>query len=230
MFAKLQYNNRTLPRLAIVMAVACALVAGCQREEPPIRSIEEFVADPNAVDTKLLICRSDRRAAASDVECSNARAAANRIAIAEERAEFEMLKKEAASELAALRSQRTRMEQALESRQQSLKLTAERKLAQGQSLTPEEARAIGIDPKGSLLVGPNNTSQVVPQQRQVEPTPVSPSDNTRDAVADPAVADSKNTLPAAAPGSGTPPKTLAEIRESLRVDDEDEAGESTRDD
>ncbi|MFK8051912.1 MAG: EexN family lipoprotein [Woeseiaceae bacterium] len=181
----------------LTLGLTLLVIAGCSRHEEPVRSIDDFIADPDATDAKLLYCRNDRRAAVNDAECSHARTAASRLAIADERAEFEKLKKEAASELSALRAERARLENARDARQTSLRRSAERKLASGQTLTADEALAIGVDPNGSLLVEGERQTPVQNDSPPRQPTPVrrvDPADATR---------------------------SLEEIREALRADGDD---------
>ena len=126
-------------------------LAACKPAEKT-RSVDEFIADPIAVDAKLMSCRQDRRQAAKDVECANARAAASRLELEREKAELAAIREEAESELSQMRAQRERLERTLRAREEMLRKRAEEKLASGQNLTADEAEALGIDPRGSLLV------------------------------------------------------------------------------
>ena len=138
-------------RLAGYTAVIA--LCGCKPEQST-RSVDDFIADPISVDAKLMSCRQDRRQAAKDVECANARAAASRLELEREKEELAAIREEAEAELSQMRAQRERLERTLKARQELLKARAEEKLAAGQNLTAEEAEALGIDPRGSLLVNP----------------------------------------------------------------------------
>ncbi|MEN7343438.1 MAG: EexN family lipoprotein [Pseudomonadota bacterium] len=133
--------------------LGAVVLCGCKPVETP-RSVDDFIADPIAVDSKLMSCRQDRRQAAKDVECANARAAASRLELDREKDELAAIRVEAENELSQMRAQRERLERTLKAREEMLKARAERKLAAGENLTAEEAEALGIDPRGSLLVEP----------------------------------------------------------------------------
>lgn len=130
---------------------AVLLAAGCESEAEP-RTTEDFLADTVAMDSKLLICREDRRAAARDPECKAARLAASRVAAIKEAAEREENEEQSQAEVDRLRDIQDSRDEAARQRQAQLVRTAESKLEQGLKLTPEEARAIGIDPESSVLV------------------------------------------------------------------------------
>ncbi|MEM7763661.1 MAG: hypothetical protein AAF290_06235 [Pseudomonadota bacterium] len=152
---ELSRKLQTMRRRCAPIALAMGLLA-CSQTEPPVRTVVDFMADSDAIEMKLISCRADRRAAVKDAECANAKTAANRLALEDERAAFEKLREEATSELDAIRAERSRLERALDEREAVLRTRAEAKIAEGKTLTAEEARAIGIDPNGSLLVKPED--------------------------------------------------------------------------
>jgi hypothetical protein len=68
---------------AIVLSLAAALV-GCGAPKPSPHTVAELVADPILLQGIVVRCSGDKRAAASDLECTNARLALERVGAAEE--------------------------------------------------------------------------------------------------------------------------------------------------
>ena len=73
---------RELATLATTLMLAG--VAACGAPKPPPHSVAELTDDPALLQGIVARCAGDKRAAASDVECVNARLAVERIAAAEE--------------------------------------------------------------------------------------------------------------------------------------------------
>ena len=88
------FSGRNSLRLGVGVALLVAL--GACSPEPVPRSYSEYLEDPVAREATLLRCNRDRAAARYDLECSNARRAAERIAAQAEAARREQL--EATSE------------------------------------------------------------------------------------------------------------------------------------
>jgi len=85
------------------MAVVAALsLAGCSGQHEP-RSFQDFMDDAIARDGVLARCNQDREESLDDVECSNARRAAEAAAVALERARSAELALESERKLLALR-------------------------------------------------------------------------------------------------------------------------------
>jgi len=61
-----------------------SLLCACAPEEPPPRSVKEFVESPILLEAAMVRCAQDRSRTKYDPECVNARDAANRLAVAEE--------------------------------------------------------------------------------------------------------------------------------------------------
>lgn len=61
-----------------------SLLCACAREEPPPRSVKEFVESPILLEAAMVRCGQDRSRTKYDPECVNARDAANRLAVADE--------------------------------------------------------------------------------------------------------------------------------------------------
>ena len=74
-----------MPRYLIPLLIAAIALAGCEKEEEPVRSIQEFVDNPLLLDAAMVRCQRDRRETRYDKECINAREAV-RIVEAEEEA------------------------------------------------------------------------------------------------------------------------------------------------
>jgi hypothetical protein len=83
----------------IVGVLAAVAVAGCDSPEPRARTVNDFADDPAMLQGAIARCDADKRAAAKDVECTNARLAMERLGKAEDAkhgdardAEFERLR------------------------------------------------------------------------------------------------------------------------------------------
>jgi hypothetical protein len=72
-------------RYLILLLIAALGLAACEREEPPARSVQEFVDNPMLLEAAMVRCQRDRREMRYDKECINAREAV-RIVEAEEEA------------------------------------------------------------------------------------------------------------------------------------------------
>jgi hypothetical protein len=73
---------RRLTTLGVTLAVA--MFAACSAPKPPPHTVPELATDPELMQGILARCAADRHAAATDVECANARLAVERIAAQEE--------------------------------------------------------------------------------------------------------------------------------------------------
>jgi hypothetical protein len=68
---------------ALAATLLVAFVAGCGAPPPP-HSVPELAADPELLQGIMARCAANKRLAATDVECENARAALERVAKAED--------------------------------------------------------------------------------------------------------------------------------------------------
>jgi hypothetical protein len=59
--------------------LAASVVAGCGGPEPPARTVNELAEDPAVLQGLLARCQANKRAAATDPECTNARVAMERL-------------------------------------------------------------------------------------------------------------------------------------------------------
>ncbi|MEO0574580.1 MAG: EexN family lipoprotein [Pseudomonadota bacterium] len=133
-----------------VFALALVWLAGCAEEEPP-RSVADFEHDRSGLDAKLVACFEDRRMNARDPECKNARTAATKIAKRERAQTDKELERQSEQQLASLRRRRAASDAAAVQQREALVDRAEAKVALGQALTADEARALGLDPETSVL-------------------------------------------------------------------------------
>ena len=105
-----------------MLALACTLglSSGCS-EEPPPRSVAEFVDDPIGLEAALTRCNADRGRTRSDPECINAREATRRVSIAEEAERRREFERQSQRKLDELRSRTEALEARLrEAEQQRL--------------------------------------------------------------------------------------------------------------
>ena len=71
-----------------ISIIAVALVAaGCGAPQPGPRSVAQLKAEPMVLQGLLARCAADKRAAARDVECSNARVALEQLGAIADRAQ-----------------------------------------------------------------------------------------------------------------------------------------------
>lgn len=92
--------------------VVLAALAACEQHEP--RSFQDFMEDAIARDGALARCSRDPVAAAPDVECANARRAAEAVAVAAERARKVELEAQSERRLIALRDRAALEQEAVE--------------------------------------------------------------------------------------------------------------------
>jgi len=112
-----------------IFAGATALLLACTKEPPP-RTVTEFVENPILLEATMVRCAQDRSRSKYEVDCVNAREAANRLAVAED----EDRRKE-------LEAQSERKRQALR-RTQRAAAEARRRAAEARRLR-EEAEYLG---------------------------------------------------------------------------------------
>jgi hypothetical protein len=126
-------------RSAGMIVLLAAFGAACERQEP--RTFADFMEDAIARDGALARCNQDRAAAEEDVECVNARRAAEAVAVAAERARRESLEAESERKLIALRD-RTAFEQEAEERAAAEARAAEEAAYDAQWDDPEQSAPV----------------------------------------------------------------------------------------
>ena len=125
-----------------LVVCAAAIVSACS--EPPLpRTFTAFMEDRIAREGTLVRCNSDPDAAATDIECANARRAAAAIALRQEREQREALERESEFKLAALRDR-------LDERQRQADAEAAREEQAYEELWREEGAARPSQPDDGL--------------------------------------------------------------------------------
>ena len=209
-------NYTTLLLCGIAVLAACA-------EEPPPRSVTEFLDNPILLEAAMVRCSQDRARSRYEAECVNARQAASRIQAKEEAERRASL--EASSERKRKALRRTQ-EAAAEARRRAAEAARKRReaeyLAQFGVLPPSDSEHADEFSDGNLP-GAVVTDEVVPDA--VVPDAVEEPDSriTYD-YTEPAV-DGGNA-PVAVPeteAEAEPPASdLASIRDELRRRNEDD--------
>lgn len=95
-------SSNPLQRQLAMLAAGVVLLAGCA-EEPPPRTVTEFVDNPVLLEAVMVRCSQDRRATRYDAECINAREAVKRIEAKEEAKRKEDFERQSEEKRRALR-------------------------------------------------------------------------------------------------------------------------------
>lgn len=93
-----------------VLLIGFGMLAGCAKQEPPPRTVTEFLDNPILLEAAMVRCARDRQESRYDPECVNAREAVNRVQAREEEAQRLELEARSENKRKALR----RMQQAQE--------------------------------------------------------------------------------------------------------------------
>jgi hypothetical protein len=88
-------------RLSICL-VGLGFLAGCSEEIPPV-SVAEFIDNERLLESTMVRCAQDRTKSRYDVECINARDAANRLEVAQEKTRRQELESQSERKRKALR-------------------------------------------------------------------------------------------------------------------------------
>ena len=89
-------------KLLLTLLASGTLLMACS-EEPPPRTVTEFVDNPNLLEAAMVRCSQDRSGTRYDEECVNAREAVKRIEAKEDAARRAELEKQSESKRRALR-------------------------------------------------------------------------------------------------------------------------------
>ena len=95
-------SENPLKRQLVMLTAGIVLLAGCA-EEPPPRTVTEFVENPVLLEAVMVRCSQDRRATRYDAECINAREAVKRIEAKEEAKRKEEFERQSEEKRRALR-------------------------------------------------------------------------------------------------------------------------------
>ncbi len=174
--------------------LAFAVLLGCA-EEPPPRSITEFVENPMLLEAAVVRCAENRAASRDDSECVNAREAVKRVQAKEEMARRAQLEAESERKRRALR-------QTQEAAARARRLARE---AEQQRAADEYEAQFGDSPGKTEMPDPNAANRptaVVPPAVDASGLP-------------PATHDEEPTQ-----GTAEPVTDLEAVREALRRDDE----------
>lgn len=144
----------TTIRLVIICG-GIALLAGCT-EEPPPRSVSEFLENRILLEATMVRCGANRNMSKYEAECVNAREAINRIAVEEEKARREEV--EAQFERKR-RSLRRTQEAAAEARRRAAE--ARRRREEAEYLGVFENNLPGTESGSVTLPDPNNPQTII---------------------------------------------------------------------
>ena len=147
-FKRGSFERVTQIRSAGMVVLLAAFGAACEQQEP--RSFADFMDDAIARDGALARCNQDRTAAENDIECSNARRAADAVAVAQERAREEARERQSERTLIALRD-RAAFEQEAAARAAAEARAAQQAAYDAQWIEPDAAAAQAVPaPEGIL--------------------------------------------------------------------------------
>lgn len=161
-----------------MLLIGIGLLAACAKQEPPPRTVTEFLDNPILLEAAMVRCARDRRESRYDPECVNARAAVDRVQAREEEARRLELEARSENKRKALRRMQQAQEEARRRAEEAERLRKEAEyLAQFGELPPsgeenvEEAMPAGNVP---IAVVPEAESESVtaPPQDEVEPSVV----------------------------------------------------------
>lgn len=158
-----------------VLLLGIGLLAGCARDEPPPRTVTEFLDNPILLEAAMVRCSRDRRESRYDPECVNAREAVKRVQAREEEARRLELEARSENKRKALRRMQQAQEEARRRTEEAERLRQEAEyLAQFGVLPPsgddstEEAIPAGNVP---IAVVPEAGAEGVTAPPQVEAEP-----------------------------------------------------------
>jgi hypothetical protein len=125
-----------------LIVVGLGLLAACS-EEPPVRSVSEFLDEPLMLEAAMVRCLQNRTATRYDAECVNARQAAQQIEAREDTARRAELEAQSERKRLALRRTQAAVSQARRRAKENERLRLEAEyLAQFGVLPPGEGAAL----------------------------------------------------------------------------------------
>lgn len=188
-----------------LLLIGTTVLAACESEPPPVRSVAEFVDNPILLEAAIVRCTRDTYEYRYDDECRNARAAVRQVQAKEEEARRKELEARSERKRQALRRTQAAQAEARRRAEEAERLRREAEyLAQFGALPSDGGDANDRLPEGNVPLA------VVPKANDATTTP-----------------SSSGGAPATTPGSNAPvakiepaeekPATdLQDIREELR--------------
>ena len=159
-----------------MLLLGIGLLAGCAKEEPPPRTVTEFVDNPILLEAAMVRCSRDRNESRYEPECVNAREAVKRVQAREEEVRRRELEARSEDKRKALRRMREAQEEARRRAEEAERLRKEAEyLAQFGVLPPsgEESTEAAV-PAGNVPIAviPEADAQGVtsPAQGEVKPS------------------------------------------------------------
>lgn len=159
-----------------MLLIGIGLLAGCAKEEPPPRTVTEFLDNPILLEAAMVRCGRDRRESRYEPECINAREAVNRVQAKEEEARRLELEARSEDKRKALRRMQEAQEKARRRAEEAARQRKEAEyLAQFGVLPPsgdestDEAMPAGNAP---IAVVPDAETEgaTTPPQDEAEPS------------------------------------------------------------
>lgn len=186
--------------------IGAAMLAGCEPEPPPARTVKEFIDNPILLEAAIVRCSPDSYEYRYDEECRNARAAVSTIQAKEEEARRKELEARSERKREALRRTRQAQAEARRRAEEAERLRKEAEyLAQFGVLPPSEE-----NPEGSDLPEGNVPIAVVPEAETMPQATVAPESIT------PTTPGSNAPTVQIEPAGEEPGTDLQDIREELR--------------
>lgn len=139
--------NKPLTLLLIVAGV----LAACESEPPPARTVDEFIAKPILLEAAMVRCSRDTYEYRYDEECRNARTAVRQIQAKEEEARRKELEARSERKRQALRRTQQAQAEARRRAQEAARLREEAEyLAQFGALPPSNGGSQDELPEGNV--------------------------------------------------------------------------------
>lgn len=147
-----------MKRSLTTILICVGLVAGCEKEPPPARTVTEFLDNPILLEAAMVRCSRDQYQYRYDQECINAREAVKRVQTVEEEARRKELEARSERKRQALRRTQAAQAEARRRAEEAERLRKEAEyLAQFGVLPPTD------DGEGEELPAGNVPIAVVPQ-------------------------------------------------------------------
>ncbi len=188
-----------------LLLIGTSVLAACESEPPPARSVSEFIDNPILLEAAMVRCSRDTYEYRYGAECRNARSAVRQIQAKEEEARRKELEARSESKRQALRRTQAAQAEARRRAEEAERLRREAEyLAQFGALPAD-----GGDPNDRLPEG-NVPLAVVPKANDGSTTPASSGGSPT------TVPGSNAPVAKIEPADEEPAADLQDIREELR--------------